>query len=157
MKNLFILSAVLFTLFGCSSSSILSDSSQEIINYSTTECHGTCPIYSLSLSPDGKVIFNGLKYTNIQGIKEVKVTQETYNKIADQLNEYRPKTGESISDNNCSKRATDHQFVNFVWLAKSGTETKFEHYKGCMDESGRKLNSIIEQLPMELGVAELIK
>lgn len=70
---------------------------------------------------------------------------------------YRPKTGEIASDNNCARRATDHQFVNFIWSDKNGTKTKFENYKGCMDDSGKKLNQIVEQLSVNLGIAEFIK
>ncbi len=75
----------------------------------------------------------------------------------EQLHVYRPKTGKIVSDNNCARRATDHQFVNFIWSNKNGTKTKFEHYKGCMDDSGNKLNQIVEQLPVNLGIAEFIK
>ena len=48
-------------------------------------CHGFCPAFEMDIFSDGKVIFNGIEYTEIKGTKEYKLNSEIINEINDLL------------------------------------------------------------------------
>ncbi|WP_215226764.1 DUF6438 domain-containing protein [Echinicola shivajiensis] len=48
-------------------------------------CDGTCPVFEVEIFSDGKVIYNGKKYTEIIGLKEYKLDNEIINEINDLL------------------------------------------------------------------------
>ncbi|OCY54580.1 hypothetical protein BFR81_01195 [Acinetobacter pittii] len=129
--------------------------SEETISYTTTRCFGTCPVYTASIQPNGVVHFNGIMFTKTEGEKVTKVSRDTYNKISNELKNFRPNTGAIVDNQDCDDKISDQQSVNIVWKNKKGVETKLNHYYGCMDDSNKRLTQIIKKLPIELGIKNL--
>ena len=82
MKKLLLLSFFTFTFFGCASTSKQpQDTVQETIRYSSSPCFGTCPIYSVEITPEGTVHFNGKQYTKVVGTQDLTVDPLVYKKL----------------------------------------------------------------------------
>jgi len=158
MKKIFLFSSLCFALGACStiSSNKSNSGSEETISYTTTRCFGTCPVYTVSIQPNGIVQFNGIMFTKVEGEKATKVSRDTYIKIANELKSFRPNTGDVVDNQDCDYKVSDLQSVNIVWKNKNGVETKLNHYYGCMDDSNKKLTQIIQKLPTELGIQDLM-
>ena len=63
----------------------------EKIEYATSMCYGTCPVFSLTINSDRKAEWNAEKYNKINdqevhGIFHSEITKEQYNKLIDLLN-----------------------------------------------------------------------
>ena len=66
MKKLLLAGLFTFSLVGCATRPDQpQDTMQETIRYSSSPCFGTCPIYSVEVSPSGAVHFDGKQYTKI--------------------------------------------------------------------------------------------
>lgn len=159
MNKFFLLSTVFFCLTGCASVSYPDQNSivEETISYSTSRCFGACPVYSVTIQPGGAVHFNGEQFTKVVGEQNIIVSPGIYKKLSSQLSRYKPAPGKVENNFNCVNKATDHQTVSFVWMDKSGVETKLDHYMGCMNASDKSFNQFIEQLPEMLGINDLIR
>ena len=48
---------------------------------SSTGCYGSCPISDISISSDGKIIYNGFKYNTKQGIFDAVISKKEYEQI----------------------------------------------------------------------------
>ena len=56
-----------------------------LVGLERTACFGTCPVYSLVVLNNGKVIFNGERFTAVQGKKEFEIPPESVNAIEAEL------------------------------------------------------------------------
>ena len=50
-----------------------------------TACFGTCPVYKLTISGDGKIIYEGTRFVNVTGIQTSQISQD---KIKDLVDEF---------------------------------------------------------------------
>lgn len=48
---------------------------------SSTGCYGSCPISDVSISSEGKIIYNGFMYNTKQGIYNASISKKEYNQI----------------------------------------------------------------------------
>ncbi len=54
-----------------------------VITLERTACFGTCPMYSLSIFEDGKVVYNGEKFVTIEGEQTGEIAPETVTAMVD--------------------------------------------------------------------------
>jgi hypothetical protein len=79
-----------------------------------TACFGTCPVYTLSILSDGSALFEGLAFTDIEGVAETMLSGEQMSAIADEIvlsNFFQYKV-----DDQCIVFATDHPSVKLEIL-----------------------------------------
>lgn len=129
---------------------------QETIRYASSPCFGACPIYSVEVTPTGLIRFEGKQYTKAIGVKEIQGNVKDYKKLVSKLKTYRPETGTQAKTGGCQQTATDMSSYYISWIQPNGTETKLSHYKGCMSPANSKLNKIMDNLPDQLGIKDLI-
>ena len=140
MKKLLLLSFFTFTFFGCASTSKQpQDTVQETIRYSSSPCFGTCPIYSVEITPEGTVHFNGKQYTKVVGTQDLTVDPLVYKKLQQELKTYRPETSAYLA-----------------WIRADGSMTRLSHYTGCISPANIELNKLIDKLPKLIGIEDLV-
>ena len=142
-------------LMGCASVQ-QAPNTQETIRYASSPCFGACPIYSVEVAPTGLIRFEGKQYTKAIGVKEIQGSVKDYQKLVSDLKTYRPETGTQAKTGGCQQTATDMSSYYISWIQANGTETKLSHYKGCMSPANNKLNKIMDSLPEQLGLKDLI-
>lgn len=142
-------------LMGCASVQ-QAPNTQETIRYASSPCFGACPIYSVEVTPTGLIRFEGKQYTKAIGVKEIQGSVKDYKKLAYDLKTYRPETGTQAKTGGCQQTATDMSSYYISWIQLNGTETKLSHYKGCMSPANSRLNKIMDSLPDQLGIKDLI-
>lgn len=129
---------------------------KETISYSVGPCFGFCPVYSVSVTPAGHVVYKGERHTAVLGDKEAESGAGGYAAMSKGLAGFRPATGTS-EDTQCDQRMTDQQNYRIVWTAADGTETVLQHDKGCRSAHNDALNKVLEGLPGKLGIDTWVK
>ena len=57
----------------------------DTLTFNSNGCYGSCPTYSVTLKPDGKVIFNGIRYTKVKGEFSFMIPVEDFIQIYNQV------------------------------------------------------------------------
>lgn len=127
--------------------------SGETVSYSVGPCFGFCPVYAVSVTPDGHVAFDGERHTATLGKQDRDGGAQAYRTISNALAAYRPATG-TTADTQCDSRMSDQQNYRIVWKAADGTETVLQHDRGCRSPKNDALNKTMEALPAKLGIAD---
>ncbi|USU08225.1 DUF6438 domain-containing protein [Sphingomonadaceae bacterium OTU29MARTA1] len=124
----------------------------ETIRYETAPCYGTCPVYAVTIAPDGKGTFEGKRFTAVTGVKEFRATPAAYRTFAAKLAPYRPKEAETVlqpGQPGCENAPTDMPSVDIVWSELSGGRQHLNVYYGCGSQEMRAgLRSAPEALPI---------
>lgn len=128
----------------------------ETISYSVGPCFGFCPVYNVTVRPDGHVTYVGERHTAVLGQQERDGGAGTYRTVASELAAYRPADG-ATEQTTCEAQASDMQNYRIVWTAADGTETVLTHDRGCRSARNEQLNKTMESLPGKLGIAEWAK
>jgi hypothetical protein len=128
----------------------------ETISYSVGPCFGFCPVYNVTVTPDGHVAFEGERHTATLGRQETDGGAKAYKTISATLTAYRPATG-TTADTQCESRMSDQQHYRITWTAADGTQTVLQHDKGCRSAKNDALNKALETLPSKLGIADWVK
>ena len=123
----------------------------ETISLAVGPCFGFCPVYSLSVAPDGAVRFEGERHTTVVGVKEKTVSPQAYQAVARSLASWRPASG-TTAQTECDQRASDLPTYTVVWTDGAGETTTLNHDGGCMSETNSRLKAALQAIPGQLGV-----
>jgi hypothetical protein len=130
----------------------------ETIRYETAPCYGTCPVYAVTIAPDGKGTFEGKRFTAVTGVKEFRATPAAYRTFAAKLAPYRPKEAETVlqpGQPGCENAPTDMPSVDIVWSELSGGRQHLNVYYGCGSQEMRAgLRSAPEALPIAAFIGD---
>ena len=55
------------------------------ITYETGPCFGACPVYSVTVRPDGTGVFDGKRFTAVSGVRAFTLTKAQYDAFAARL------------------------------------------------------------------------
>ena len=159
MRSLLISAGLCLLVTGCATVQDPSQAmlQQETIRYASSPCFGACPIYSIEVTPQGVIRFEGKQYTKTLGIKEIQGSKKDYQKLSAELKSYRPETGTQVKTAACEQTITDQSSYYISWIQPNGTETRLDHYKGCISPANLRLNKIMDKLPEQLGIQDLIQ
>lgn len=105
-------------------------------------CYGRCPIYDLTIQPDGKVTFDGKGYTQTKGKAEDKLTEEQLNQLIAEIekaNFFSLDNAYNYDSKNCPELYTDSPVVNLTIKLK-GIEKRINHYQGCNEKDSVNQN-----------------
>jgi hypothetical protein len=125
------------------------------IRYETGPCFGRCPVYAVTVRPDGTGVFEGKNFTAVSGERSFTLTRAQYDAFAAKLAPYRPASGEvrySHGEPNCPSAPTDIPSVEIVWTRAIGDSQKLHFYYGCRRDNpavAEALGSAAELLPIE--------
>ncbi|WP_051526500.1 DUF6438 domain-containing protein [Alkanindiges illinoisensis] len=155
------IAALMGSLAACSTPAITPANSadlanQETIQYTVGPCFGACPVYAVTIRSNGRVEFEGKQHTAVQGTRALSTGMDTYNQVKSRLKPYRPVEG-STETTQCENQVTDQQTYQIVWKKADGRQTVLNHNRGCLSETNRALNAVMDWLPQKLGIAGWIK
>ncbi|MEH3116165.1 MAG: DUF6438 domain-containing protein [Methylorubrum populi] len=129
---------------------------RETIRYAVSPCYGTCPVYSVAVTPDGTVTFEGERHTAVRGKRERQAGRLVYRRLARALAPYRPASGTSARTQ-CAQQVSDQPGYRIAWTGRDGAETVLEHDRGCFSPRNAALNQVMDAMPKALGIGPWIK
>ncbi len=130
----------------------------ETIRYETAPCFGTCPVYAVTIAPDGKGTFEGKQLTAVTGIREFTASPAAYRAFAAKLAPYRPSEGEKLYQMGTplcdGPMVSDMPSVDVVWSEASGGRQHLNLYYGCGSDA---MKTALRSAPEALPIAAFIK
>lgn len=121
------------------------------IRYEASACFGTCPIYQVTLRPDGTGVFNGVRFTAVSGERAFKFSRAEYDAFAAKLAPYRPESGTKLytpaDKKNCAQAATDLPGVEITWTRAIGDSQKLSYYFGCDMDKNQDMAEAVGSAP----------
>jgi hypothetical protein len=126
------------------------------VTYSTTPCHGFCPVYSVTIDASGAGVFTGTRNTAVVGDRRFTATRAQVADFFDRLQPYRP-VGERLlaGPDTCKTYATDLPSVDVTWTGGGGIG-HLRYDFGCDRDSNRGLAEALRAAPQALAIGELI-
>jgi hypothetical protein len=128
----------------------------ETIRYETAPCYGTCPVYAVTITAEGKGTFEGKSHTTVTGIRTFQATPAAYRAFAARLVPYRPTGNEMLyqpGTPNCGNAPSDMPSVDVVWTELNGGRQHLNVYYGCGPQAMR---DALRAAPNELPIGSMI-
>jgi hypothetical protein len=127
------------------------------IRYETSPCFGTCPVYVLTVAPDGSGTFEGQRFTAVTGTRAFRASPAEVRAFRAALAPYRP-AGERLMEPgspDCGNAPTDMPSIDVRWSGAGG-DAHLRHYQGCGGEGAQAMREGLRAAPMRLPVRDLI-
>ena len=129
----------------------------DAISYETGPCYGTCPVYKVTVRPDGSGTFEGTRFTAVTGMRTFRATAAQVRAFADQLAPLRPAQGEvRLSGEACRSQATDFPSAQVTWFSQIGNSQSFYLDFGCDMDANRARAERLRAAPGLLPIGDLI-
>ena len=134
---------------------VLTPIEADSISYQTGPCFGRCPVYTVSVRPDGTGMFEGRNFTAVTGERAFRLTRAEYDAFAAKLAPYRPERGEiryTPDEPRCGSAPTDMPSVEVIWTRAIGDSQKLHFYYGCRNANpamAEALGHAAELLPIQ--------
>ncbi len=131
----------------------------DTISFSASACFGACPVYSVTVEPDGSAVLYPQKYTSVPGETRFTVTPLQYRKLRDSLAPFRPATGgeKRIEPGKaCLRMATDMPGYTIRWTRKGRKDTQLYYYGGCHDAQYTRLRAAIVTIPRTIDIEKML-
>lgn len=133
---------------------------QESIRYETAPCFGACPVYAVTVRPDGTGTFEGQRFTAVTGPRAFALDPVTYRRFAAALAPYRPASGDlryAPGEANCGNAPTDMPSASVTWHSNTGAAPQtLSFYYGCRGGGAEALAATLRRAPELLPIADLI-
>ena len=123
----------------------------ETITYAALACHGTCPVYTVTLGPDGQGIFEGQAHVAVTGARRFRASPEQVRSFTAALTKLRP-DGERLVQpgrRDCGPAATDLPGADVQWQGAGGVAHLRVDF-GCRGKKARRLAAALRGLPASL-------
>jgi hypothetical protein len=129
------------------------------ISYETGPCFGACPVYKVTIDSSGQGLFEGRRFTTVEGERRFTASPAQYRAFAEQLAPLRPASGSVRLDAPpaCTQMATDLPSASVSWTSGSGEEQSFYYYFGCDMEARRATAERLRAAPSLLPIAGFIR
>jgi hypothetical protein len=137
MKNWMAMGTAALLLAGCAAHSRPQDAvpiEGDSITLETEPCYGRCPVYAVTVRPDGTGMFEGKQHTAVTGERAFTLSRAQYDAFAARLAPYRPASGEvryEMGSANCGTAPTDMPSTEVRWTRAAGDSQKLHFYHGC--------------------------
>jgi hypothetical protein len=126
------------------------------VSYETGPCFGACPVYRVTVRTDGTGVFEGRRFTSVEGERRFTVTPAQYNAFVAQLAPVRPARGDVRYDpSTCGSFATDLPTVQVAWSEGADSQSLYYNH-GCDMEKNRALSERLRDAPKLLPIADFI-
>ena len=133
---------------------------RESITYSTDPCFGTCPVYSVTVMPDGEGVFEGKQHVARIGVQRFAVDAATYRRFADHLATVRPASGDRDiiqGEADCGNAPTDMPGIAVRWSSNTGAaDQNLRLYLGCRSAEADRVAAVLKSAPEMLPIAAYI-
>ncbi|RPF70291.1 DUF6438 domain-containing protein [Aurantiacibacter spongiae] len=133
MKPAASIAVLAFSVAACATTPVQpADVPGPLLIFETGPCFGFCPVFAMTVSPDGRGQFTGTAFTAVLGERNFEVTPAQYEAFRLRLAPYRPDTSITYGYENCDGPvATDAPTVTAGWSQAGGESVSLEWYMGC--------------------------
>ena len=126
------------------------------IIYETGPCFGFCPVYRVTVNPDGSGLYEGIRHVAVRGQRRFRLTPARHRAFARQLEPVRPARG-SIRYRDgalCGPMVTDMPSVDVTWRRARASQS-IHFYYGCRRQQaiGEALRRAPALLPIGAWIA----
>ncbi|MFT3723744.1 MAG: DUF6438 domain-containing protein [Hyphomonadaceae bacterium] len=125
-----------------------------VIVLSEGDCAQTCPVYDMTLHPDGAYVLNGVKFVKTPGVTEGKLGAGAWKKAEETLNEAgfwsQPVDQTSMVSENCHSGTPT---VQVTWRTPEGKQKTITYTAGC---GGPEMRQAIVGLREAMGFGNLV-
>jgi len=132
----------------------------DTIRYETSPCFGTCPVYAVTIRPDGSGTFEGKRFTAVTGTRNFTASPEEARRFAAALAPYRPASGERLYQQGTSlcpgPMVSDMPGVDVRWTAAGGAEQHISYDFGC-HRADPTMRDALRNAPDALPIAAFVK
>jgi len=127
------------------------------ISFETGPCFGACPVFRVSVSPDGSGTFEGRQHTAVTGERAFRITPEQYRAFAAHLAPLRPAEGSvRMSGEACRQMATDLPSAEVTWFSQIGNSQNYYFYFGCDMDRNAAIAERLRSAPALLPISGMI-
>jgi len=109
-----------------------SQTGEAVIVLSEGACEQTCPVYDMTLHPDGSYILNGVKFVKATGVSEGNLGADAWKAAENALTEASfwtlPANQTSSTSENCQSGAPT---VSVIWRTDEGKQKTIAYTAGC--------------------------
>ena len=125
-----------------------------VVVLSEGECDQTCPVYDMTLHPDGSYALNGVKFVKSTGVSEGNLGPEAYTAAETALAEAGfwtlPANQTSAVSENCQPGAPT---VNITWRTDAGKQKTIAYTAGC---GGPEMRNVVVALREAMSFGALV-
>lgn len=128
------------------------------ISYATQPCFGACPVYTVTVSADGRGHFTGERFTKVIGERDFTLNRAAFDRFAATLAPYRPAAGSvryEMGSDNCGAAPTDMPSVDVRWNDGGAEEESLHFYLGCR-RANPDLAAALAAAPQALPIEAMI-
>ena len=128
----------------------------QAVSFHSGPCYGTCPVFEYRINQDGAALFDGEKFTAVEGEQAAPGGRDMFLRIISTLAPVRPQNGDRVIDRDlCQPFATDMITYTVVWETVEG-EQRLSYYNGCADERFMDVKRTLAEVRAMLPVGALI-
>lgn len=135
-----------------------------LITLKRSACYGTCPDYTLTVSADGTVTFEGREYVKTKGVVKANLPPEKLRQLIalfDEAKYFSFKDKYQTEEDGCPEVWTDYPSA-VTSIRINGKSKTVSHYLGCQDGRAKLiypkgLNKLENQIDEIVGTQKWIK
>lgn len=149
--------AIAATAAACSGGDVGTSQAQTgnaVIVLSEGSCDQTCPVYDMTLHPDGSYVLNGVKFVKTRGVSEGNLGADAWKKAQDALTEAgfwsQPTDQTSLVSENCHSGTPT---VQVTWRTAEGKQKTIAYTAGC---GGAEMRQAIVGLREAMNFSALV-
>ena len=129
-----------------------SDLKEVVITLERTACHGTCPVYALTIYGSGTAIYEGKDFVKTKGRAEITISEE---KIRQLVSEFEKVDYFSLNDSYVERVITDAPSATTSITIGGKTKT-IKHYHGDLN-APKQLTELESRIDEIIDSAQWIK
>ncbi len=128
------------------------------ITYETGPCFGACPVYSVTVNSDGSGLFEGRRFTAVEGRRAFRISPAEFDRLLAHLEPIRP-AGEIVryTGDACERMATDLPSAVVTWRMLGDRHQQLDFYYGCDMEKNRAIAERLDRVPGLLPIGDFIR
>lgn len=150
--SIFLLATTLF--IGCNSikTPVPNNIKEVVITLERTACFGICPIYTLTIYGDGRVVYEGIRFVRIEGARTATINEE---KVRQLVTEFQSIDYFSLDDSYEELNATDMPSA-ITSITINGKTKTVRHYHGDFS-APEKLTELEDRIDQIVNSDQWIK
>lgn len=127
---------------------------EPVVVLSEGACEQTCPVYDMTLHPDGTYLLNGVKFVKTMGVSDGQLGTDAWKTAETALTEANfwtlPTNQTSNASENCHSGAPT---VNVTWRTDSGKQKTITYTAGC---GGQEMRTLVVALREAMSFDRLV-
>ena len=116
-----------------------------VITLTRTDCFFTCPDYTVTISADGKVVFEGKANVKVKGRSETTISPEKVQLLIESFEKakfFSLQNRYSLPEDGCRVSHGDAPSAT-ISIVLNGKKKSIDHYLGCRQKKGNSVRALI--------------